>query len=425
MNMRIIPGKLSGTVLAPVSKSSAHRLLICAALAPAVSTVKLGGAASDDIAATRRCLEGLGAVIADTDGGVRITPVSPGSSIPAGMLDCGESGSTLRFLIPVAAALGGERKFILRGRLPERPLSPLKEELERHGARIDLDKNVLTVCGDGMTGGEFVIDGGISSQFISGLLFALPLFGGESFVRVTGRIESRPYVDMTKSALYNYGVKITEKEGLFGFSRCGPSPECVSAEGDWSGAAFWICAGAMSDRGIYCRGLDPNSLQGDKRCVELVREMGAHAEPLGDGAFVRRKNLRGIRLDAADIPDLVPVAAALAAASEGETVITGAARLRLKESDRIETVCSMISAMGGRARASGDGIIIAGGLSSRAGITVDSAGDHRIAMAAAVLSCAAGSPVTILGSECVAKSYPAFWKDFTDLGGRAEATEEQ
>jgi len=412
MNITITPANLSGTVTAPVSKSSVHRLMICAALADSPTEIRYSGAVSEDIVATRRCLTGLGATVTDVDGGVRVTPFDK-SQVTDELLDCGESGSTLRFLIPVAAALGGKRRFLLRGRLPERPLSPLKEELERHGVSIDLDGDILTVCGDEMIGRDFVIDGGVSSQFVSGLLFVLPLLGGGS-VRVTGKTESRPYIDMTVRALYNYGINITEDDGVFRLSGMAGSPDVVYAEGDFSGAAFFVCAGALSEKGITVRGLDMDSLQGDKRCVDIVRDMGAVVETLPDGVSVRRGKLHGITVDAKDIPDLVPVVAALAAAAEGVTTITGTARLRLKESDRIETTCNMIRAIGGTAEGSDDCITVTGGLGLPVS-AVDSAGDHRIAMAAAILAIAAKADVTVNGAECVKKSYPAFWEDYEGL----------
>lgn len=421
MDIIITPTNLSGTITAPVSKSSVHRLMICAALADSPTVIRYSGAVSEDITATRRCLEGLGASVTDVDGGVRVTPFDRNAPIPCDPLDCGESGSTLRFLIPVAAALGGERRFILRGRLPERPLSPLKEELERHGARIDLDGNILTVCGDGMVGGEFVIDGGVSSQFISGLLFALPLMNG-GCVRVTGEIQSRPYIDMTVAALYNYNIEVTEKDGAFSLSESSAhSPDSITAEGDWSGAAFYVCAGALSDEGIRIRGLDMRSLQGDKRCVDIVRQMGATVEEYPDGVLVRRGQLHGTCVDATDIPDLVPVVAALAAAAEGITTITGTARLRLKESDRIETTCRMIEAIGGNATGDDDCITVTGGFGMPKS-AVDSAGDHRIAMAAAILAIAAKSQITVNGADCVKKSYPSFWEDYERLSGCTKGT---
>ncbi len=412
MNIKVTPSSLTGSITAPVSKSSVHRLMICAALADSPTVIRFSGAVSDDIIATRRCLMGLGATITDIDGGILVKPIDKNITATDEILDCGESGSTLRFLIPVAAMLGGVRRFRLRGRLPERPLSPLKEELEKHGVKFSLDGDILTVCGDSMEGLDFVIDGSVSSQFVSGLLFAASLTGGS--VKVTGRTESRPYIDMTIQALYNYGIETTEKDGVFTPIRVSQSPSEVYAEGDWSGASFFICAGALSDDGITVHGLRPDSLQGDKRCVDIVREMGAVVKELSDGVKVSKGNLHGIIADATDIPDLVPVIAALAAVAEGETVITGVKRLRLKEGDRIETTCNMIRAIGGSAAGCDDCIRITGGLASPIA-DVNSAGDHRIAMAAAVLASAAKGAVTINDADCVKKSYPAFWEDYRKL----------
>lgn len=412
-SITLTPSPLSGSITAPVSKSSVHRLMICAAIADSPTVIRYSGAVSEDIIATRRCLTGLGATLSDVAGGVLVTPIDRSRPASDVILDCGESGSTLRFLIPVATALGGTYRFRLRGRLPERPLSPLWEELERHGAMISLNGDILTVCGDSMTTPDFVIDGGVSSQFVSGLLFAVALLRRGS-VRITGKTESRPYIDMTVQTLYNYGIKVTEDNGVFTVTEISASPDEVSAEGDWSGAAFFICAGALSDEGITVRGLRTDSLQGDRRCVDIVRNMGAIAEELPDGVSIRKGTLRGITVDATDIPDLVPVIAALAATAEGETVITGVARLRLKESDRIETTCNMIRAIGGTATGCDDCIRISGGLASPSA-EVNSAGDHRIAMAAAILASVAKGTVTITDSDCVKKSYPSFWVDYFGL----------
>ncbi len=425
MDVKLIPHALSGEVTPPVSKSSLHRLLLCAALGDRPVEVRFGGAVSDDIAATVRCLTGLGASLTETEHGLAVTPLKRDGAPSKEPLDCGESGSTLRFMLPVAAALGGEHRFLLRGRLPERPLSPLKEELLRHGAHIGLCGNILTVCGDGMRGGEFAVDGSVSSQFISGLLFMLPLMREESTVRITGRTESRPYIDMTVHALNSFGFSVTEDEGVLRLGERGDTPRYVCAERDWSGASFWVCAGALSPEGILCRGLDRDSLQGDRRCVDIVRRMGAETEWRSDGVFVRRGSLSGVRVSAEDIPDLVPVLCALAAAAEGDTEITGAARLRLKESDRIESTCRMIDALGGSSEGGGDGITVHGGGTLFPRGAVDSAGDHRIAMAAAILSSAVRDEVTVAGAECVGKSYPDFWKDYASLGGEVIYTNDR
>lgn len=413
MDTVITPSNLTGTLTVPMSKSSAHRLMICAALGDSPTFVRFCGDAAEDVTATVRCLEGLGATITEGDCGISVVPICKAYGSTE-LLDCGESGSTLRFLIPVAAALGGKRRFRLRGRLPERPLSPLKEELERHGVTVCLDGDILTVCGGSITGTDFVIEGNVSSQFISGLLFSLVILGGGT-VTVTGKIESRPYVDMTVQAMDAFGIRVSEDGGVFTADCTNKkSPEEVSAEGDYSGAAFFVCAGALSDEGITLRGLRHDSLHGDRRIIDVVRSMGAVVEELPDGVTVRRGTLRGITIDATDIPDLVPVIAATAAAAEGETVITGVKRLRLKESDRIESTCAMVNAIGGCAVGDDDCIKIRGGLTVPTG-AVDSAGDHRIAMAAAILASAAKGAVTIKGADCVKKSYPAFWEDYERL----------
>lgn len=421
MKITITPTELSGGIAAPVSKSSAHRLLICAALGKFPVRLRFGGAVPEDIEATWRCLEGLGADIRREGNEILVTPIDRKAPIPEEPLDCGESGSTLRFLIPVAAALGGVRRFRLRGRLPERPLSPLKEELERHGAVISLEGDILTVCGDRMSGTDFVIDGDVSSQFISGLLFAASLIGGGA-VRVTGKIESRPYVDMTVQTLRDYGVKITEEDGSFNVSPAWTHPQVMSAEGDWSGGAFFICAGALSTEGVTVLGLNEASLHGDRKCLDILRSMGAVVESLPDGVTVRRGSLRGTVLDATDIPDLVPIVAATCAAAEGDTTITGVSRLRLKESDRIETTCNMINAMGGCAEGDDDSIRIKGGLGLPLS-EVDPCGDHRIAMAAAILASAAKGSVRVKDAECVKKSYPEFWEDYRLLKGNISPCE--
>lgn len=420
MNITVTPTPLSGTVTAPVSKSSLHRLMICAAISRKPTRILYSGALSEDIIATERCLTGLGAAVTYFDGGMTVTPFdrrTPASDCP---LDCGESGSTLRFLIPVAAALGGVRRFKLRGRLPERPLSPLKEELCRHGAEISLDGDVLTVCGDKMSGGEFLIDGGVSSQFISGLLFALPLLRCGGYISVTGELQSRPYVDMTLAAMYNYGMNVVESRGTFRLSSAPVGHfDTVCAEGDWSGAAFWVFAGALSEKGIRITGLDPASLQGDRACVDIVRRMGAVVEEYPDGVFVRRGILRGIELDGGNIPDLIPVFAAVASAADGDTFIENVARLRLKESDRILSTCNMISAMGRLSVGGDDFINICGGDAGvSAPCTVQSENDHRIAMSAAILTSMSPVPVTVTHGECVKKSYPDFWRDLVSLGGQ-------
>ena len=401
---------IQGTISAIASKSAAHRLYIAAALADGPTDI-VCATTSKDIDATRACLDAL------INGGE--------------MLYCGESGSTLRFLLPVAAALGRTVTFYMEGRLPRRPLAPLDEQLTAHGAVLSRpQEHLLTVSGK-LRPGDYVLPGNVSSQYISGLLFALPLLDGPSTLTVTGTLESAPYVEMTLDALGKFGIKAPLCKGgsakRWGIDTTPPSRLCrdtspyagealvfcvepqkyrspgkVVVEGDWSNAAFWLCASALGGP-VTVTGLDENSLQGDKAILDILRRFGANVT----GSTVSAGKLTAIDLDAAEIPDLVPVVAIVAAAAQGVTTIYNAGRLRLKESDRIRTVCDMVSALGGRAEETEDGMKIYGG--SLSGGTVDSVNDHRIAMAAAVASVLC--PVTVTGAQAVEKSYPAFWND--------------
>ena len=407
MRVTVQPGPLEGEVRAIPSKSQAHRLLICAALGdrPAV----LGcGALNRDIEATADCLRGLGAGVEYDGGAFRITPVS--GPVTGAVLDCGESGSTLRFLLPVVCALGAEGRFLLRGRLPERPLSPLWEELERHGAVLGRPAREEIAFSGRLEPGDYVIPGDISSQYISGLLFALPLLAGESTLTPTGRLESAGYLVMTRQAQARFGLRWTgdragETWRLASVSRY-RSPQRMEVEGDWSNAAFWLAADALSPRRVRVTGLDPHSPQGDRAAAELIP----------------RIRLGGAVIDAGDIPDLVPPLAVVAAVSPGETRFVNAGRLRLKESDRLQSVCAMLQALGADAEEKPEELIVRGGNGLRGG-TVDSCRDHRIAMSAAVAAAACREPVTVLGAEAVEKSYPAFWQDLRRLGGRIREEE--
>ena len=428
--------RLTGVVRAPSSKSEAHRALIVAALAGLYGA---GGHVrrvrctdlNQDIEATVRCLSALGAGISREGEDFVVTPIA---RIPEqAELDCGESGSTLRFLLPVCCALGSVKEapegftvsLVGHGRLPERPLSPLYEELVAHGAVLSpMGSNPLMVQGK-LTAGDYAVDGGVSSQFISGLLFALPLLGGDSTLSVTGKIESVPYIHMTTDAisrvtgavggdLPRYSIAGTDSHPMF------PIENCASlVGGDWSGAAFFLTAGVLCGEGdsVTLTGLDLGSRQGDKAVVEVLRSMGGDIRETEDGLTASSSKLRGVRIDATQIPDLVPILAVAASVAEGETVIFGASRLRLKESDRLRTVSDMIAALGGDITETPDGLIIRGVPSLRGGI-VDAAGDHRIAMSGAVAATVCREAVTVVGAESVAKSYPAFWDEFERVGVR-------
>lgn len=426
--------RLNGVIRAPSSKSEAHRALIVAALAGLygagdhVRQVRCTDL-NQDIEATVRCLQGLGAGISREGEDFLVTPIK---KIPEqAILDCGESGSTLRFLLPVCCALGSVKgapegftvSLVGHGRLPERPLSPLYEELAAHGAILSpMGSNPLVVQGK-LTAGDYAVDGGVSSQFISGLLFALPLLGGDSSLSVTGKIESIPYIYMTTDAI----SRVTGAVGgnLPCYSILGrdahptiPSDDGTSlVGGDWSGAAFFLTAGVLCGEGrsITLTGLDTHSRQGDKAIVEVLRSMGGDIrETEGGGLVACSSQLHGVKIDATQIPDLVPILAVAASVAEGETVIYGASRLRLKESDRLRTVTDMLTALGGDITETPDGLIVRGVPSLRGG-AVDAVGDHRIAMSGAVAATVCLDAVTIMGAESVAKSYPAFWDEFERL----------
>lgn len=412
MNRTLSGGARAGAVTIPCSKSQAHRMLICAALSDVPSCLCLN-ATNDDIAATVRCLRALGAEIDEQDGTLHIRPL-PGSMTSA-QLDVGESGSTLRFLLPVLGALGVSAEVRMHGRLPERPLSPLQELLQAHGMTLRRCGDVLHVSGQ-LTAGDYTLPGSVSSQFVSGLLFALPLLSGESTLTVTGELQSARYVAMTEHALRAAGIAV-QKAGqsyhISGNQTCHASAAQM-VEGDWSNAAFFLCMGALSKTGVTVHGLAQDSLQADRAILELLTRFGAEVRVDGASVTVRRGALHGITVDAGPIPDLIPTVSVLAALAEGETHIENAARLRLKESDRLATTAALIRALGGQVQEGPDTLTITG-VPMLQGGTADAAGDHRIAMSAAVAACGCAGTVIVTGSECVAKSYPAFWDDFSSL----------
>ena len=415
MNKTILPGARTGEVHIPASKSQAHRMLLCAAMGENEVTLRCRGL-SKDILATVACLKALGASV-DAEG--EVLHLRPVSAPPPGLcpLPCGESGSTLRFLLPLVGVLGASAVFEREGRLPERPIEPLRRELCRNGMDIRGDGARL-YCSGQLRPGAFSLPGNISSQYISALLMTLPLLEGESTLHMEGALESAAYVAMTEEVLRLGGVQ-TEKTGagyrIPGGQRCRFAPE-LSVEGDYSNAAFFLCAGALSERGIRVTGLDPQSRQGDRAIVPLLEEMGAQVASDGSSVTVKRDALHGITIDASPIPDLIPVLSIVAAAASGETRVIHAQRLRLKESDRLHSTTQMLRALGAEAEELPDGLVIRGGR-TLAGGTVDACGDHRIAMSAAVAGGICRGAVTICGSECVQKSYPDFWTDFQQLKG--------
>ena len=418
MNTRITKPIQGGTVKAIASKSNAHRLLICAALADK-STFIACPTRSEDINATVGCLEALGATVGYEKDGFIVSPIDRSKPSQGRLaLDCGESGSTLRFILPVCGALGVQASLIMGGRLPTRPLSPLYDEMVLKGCVLSKQGiSPLTFEGQ-LTSGTYTIPGDISSQYISGLLFALPLLPGESIIRVTGTLESRPYVDMTLDSLRAFGVIVYEDDE-YTFRIPGNqiyrSPGNLAVEGDWSNAAFWLCAGAIGPQ-VTCTGLNLDSKQGDRAVLAILERFGAKISIENDTVTVTPGQLRGIEINAENTPDLVPVLAAVAAVAEGTTTIINAGRLRIKESDRLFTVTDSLSALGAHITETPDGLVIYGG-NPLSGGTVKSFGDHRIAMMAAIISVACNGEVTINNADAVNKSYPGFFEDFVALGG--------
>lgn len=403
MDIKITPAPISGSIEGIASKSFAHRALICAALAKGKSQIRVN-TTSADIEATLSCLENMGAVI-EKNGNVYT--VNPIEKIPEkAVIDCGESGSTIRFLLPVICALGMNCEIHGSGRLPERPLSPLKEELIRMGACIS-DSFPLNVSGR-ISAGEFTMRGDVSSQFVTGLLMALSYLGGGK-INLLPPVQSRPYIDITLQVLRTFGADIKEENNTF-YINSGSLSGCdFTVEADWSNAAFPLCMGAE------VTGLNPDSTQGDKAIIDVLKGMGAKI--IGNyKADV--SSLHGCKVDAAHIPDAVPVIAAIAATAEGETVVFNGERLRIKESDRIQTTCEMLRSLGADIRETDDGMIIQGKKALTGGET-PSFNDHRIAMAAAVAAVKCSGDVIIRNAEAVNKSYPSFFEDYNKLGGNA------
>ena len=416
MNIVITRGCTGGSVDAIPAKAAAHRAFIAAALSGRQVDIRLGDAeVSQDIAATLRCLEQLGARIVSRGDGVWRS--SPAPLPPEPLLDCGESGSTLRFLLPVAAALGVDVCFTGAGRLPERPLSDLIRAMKAHGIYFSDDKLPFKIHGK-LSGGRFELPGNVSSQYISGLLFALYASGGSGEIALTTRLESARYVDMTVAALRTFGAEIGRTAD--GWRITGRSdrtvPEHIAVEGDWSNAAAFLVCGALS-RPVTVGGLDTNSLQPDRAIVDILRGFGAEVT-IEDGQVTAAPGaLRAATVDVAETPDLLPVLAIMAAGVPGTSRLVNAARLRLKESDRLHSTAQLLSTLGAKVTELADALEITGGFPLRGG-TADSCNDHRIVMAAAAAATLGALPLTINGADAISKSQPGFFSDYAKIGGQ-------
>lgn len=412
MIARIAPAPLSGTIAAIPSKSETHRLLILSALCEGETRLIMDGR-GDDIDATIGCLRALGAGIDIGSGHVTVRGRRNVSGAP--QLDCRESGSTLRFLLPVAAVCCDKASFTGRGRLPERPIGELVAVMRAHGVAFSAERLPFSTVGR-LIGGSYELPGNVSSQYLTGLLLALPLAAQDSRIALTTKLESAAYLDITLAALRTFGASVSAADGVYGIpgGQRYASPGEVAVGGDWSNAAFFLAAGALGNP-VRVTGLDPDSAQGDRRVLGALRRFGADVTIANDCVAVARGRLTGCELDVSETPDLLPALAVVAANAEGETRFVNAARLRLKESDRLTATTGLVNALGGSARELPDGLIVRGG--PLLGGTVDSCHDHRIAMAAAVAAVHCTGSVTIRDAGAVNKSYPAFFEDYARLGG--------
>jgi 3-phosphoshikimate 1-carboxyvinyltransferase len=411
--LRVMPGRLAGTVQAPPSKSLAHRALLCAWLAGDIDCVRgVDATTSRDIAATIGCLAVLGTVRSSD----RPEPV---------VLDCGESGTTLRLLVPVVAALGRTATFTGEGRLPSRPVGEYLTMLSGRGATLSPPPSgslPLGVRGQLLPGG-FHVPGGVSSQYVSGMLLALPVLPGDSTLRIDGRLESAPYVDLTLQVMRAFGVQATKQEEPTTFHVPGGqtyrAPERYLVEGDYSQAAFWLVADHLGSQ-VAVTGLAPDSAQGDRAIESLLARLSAAGGT--EGAATDEAERGGIVVDGSQVPDLVPVLAVAAVACARDVRIVNASRLRLKESDRLASTADALTRIGADVTVTEDGLRIRGRGQRRGeplfeGGEADAWNDHRIAMALAIAALRSEKGVVIHGWRCVEKSYPDFFEQLERLGG--------
>lgn len=410
MNVTIVPAPLCGDVVIPPSKSAAHRVLICAALSGGECRVT-PYCTSNDIIATVECLRALGYHINEDDNGYT---VSGKGAATCNTLNFGESGSTARFLLPIAAALGANVDCVGEGRLPLRPMDIMASLLKTHGVDVSSDKLPISISKK-LTAGVFKLPGNVSSQYISGIMLAAPLTDGEVVIEPTTMLESVGYIDMTVDVMKKYGVTVLETDSGWEIPETEKyCPVDAVIEGDWSQAAFFMSAAALGGD-VRIHGLDFCSRQGDMAALDVFAAFGADITLENDVLHIKKGTLKGVTVNAANVPDMVPAIAATAAFAEGKTVIHSAERLRIKESDRIKTVLAALKSMGVKAEETADGMIIHGG-AVHGGI-IDGANDHRIVMAFSVAAAFANGESTVIGAEAVNKSYPEFFEALKRMGG--------
>jgi 3-phosphoshikimate 1-carboxyvinyltransferase len=394
--VRLKNSSLKGEIVVPPSKSAAHRALVCSFLAG-------GGNVSPIINSNdMRAMEQV------------ITSLNNSDDV----LDCIESGNTLRFMIPVAAALGREVTFVGEGRLPDRPIGDYLRLLPEHGVKCECQGKLPLKISGKLESGTYKLAGNISSQYITGLLLALPLLDGDSEIVLTTELQSKPYVDMTIKVMSDFGVEVSETEnGYFVKGNQTYQKRDYIVESDWSQAAFFLVAGAINGD-VVLKGLDMNSTQGDKEIVNILKRFGADIQIGDDFIRCKKSQLKGINIDATDIPDTVPSLAVCSAFAQGETVISGAQRLRFKESDRIESVVTNLKKMGVDVKETPDGMIIKGG--NVHGGELDGYNDHRIPMSFSIAALCADGETTITDAQSINKTYPTFFEDYNSIGGKAD-----
>ncbi|NMF04864.1 3-phosphoshikimate 1-carboxyvinyltransferase [Clostridium beijerinckii] len=424
-NLKIYPGKLSGEVKIPPSKSMAHRAVICAALGDGVSKVT-NIDYSDDIIATIEAMRALGAKITKKEDYLEVYGVNSPENIEANSvkeqrtIDCNESGSTLRFLVPIAALFDGVNRFVGRGNLGKRPLDTYYKIFDEQGIKYSYKDGILDLKTEGkLKAGEFKMEGNISSQFITGLLFTLPLLDGDSKIVITTEMESKGYIDLTLRAIKDFGVEIINnnyEEFIIKGNQIYKSID-YRVEGDYSQAAFFFCADALSSN-IVLNDLKLDSLQGDKEVIDILQRMGLKLNNKDNGLIGSASiGLKSTIIDGSQCPDIIPVVSLVAALSEGTTEIINAGRLRIKECDRLAAVTSELNKLGAKVIEKEEGLIIEGIKELKGNVEVWSHKDHRIAMTMAIASTMCKEPIILKDYECVSKSYPQFWDDFKNLGG--------
>lgn len=430
MKIKIKPSTLNGKIEIPPSKSYSHRAVIAAALAESEKKSMIDNLKfSVDITTTTDIMENWGAKIKRFESALEIVG-NDGKVVPKDKyVQCNESGSTIRFLIPVGITRENELIFDGKGKLVDRPLDSYYKIFEEQGLKYETTggKLPLTVNGK-LKAGNYEIDGNISSQFITGLLYALPLLDGNSKLIINKNLESKGYIDLTLEILQLAGIEIKNNDYKSFEIKGNQSykPFDYTVEGDYSQVAFWIVAGIISanrDNEVKCLHVNKNSLQGDREIIEIVTRMGANLEIFEDYVIVKPSKTKGTVIDISQCPDIAPILTVLAALSEGETRIINGERLRIKESDRITSIKTELNKLGANVDEEGDSLIIQGVEGFTGGVTVSAWNDHRIAMSLAVASSRCEKEIVLEEAESVRKSYPHFWDDFVKMGGEIEIVE--